>query len=42
LTKALEIYLGKVKGLRGVPDNDELRCHMMKGLLKLKIGKIME
>lgn len=41
-TKALEIFLGKVKGLRGVPDDDALRCHMMKGLIKLKIGEIME
>ena len=41
-TKALEIFMGKVKGLRGVPDDDELRCHMMKGLIKLKIGEIME
>jgi hypothetical protein len=41
-TKALEIFMGKVKGLRGVPDDDDLRCHMMKGLIKMKIGEIME
>lgn len=41
-TQALEIYLGKVKGLRGVPDDDILRGHMLRGQLKIKIFEIME
>ena len=40
--KTLEIYLGKVKGLRGVPDDDHLRQFMMKGQMKVKIGEILE
>ena len=40
--KTLEIYLGKVKGLRGVPDDDYLRQFMMKGQMKVKIGEILE
>lgn len=40
--KTLEIYLGKVKGLRGVPDDDHLRHFMMKGQMKVKISEILE
>jgi len=34
--------LGKVKGLRGVPDDENLRQFMMKGQMKIKIGEILE
>jgi len=40
--KALEIYLGKVKGLRGVADDDLLRRDLMKGQIKIKISEILE
>jgi len=29
-TKSLEIFLGKIKGLRGVPDDDFIRSHILR------------
>jgi hypothetical protein len=40
--KALGIYLGKIKGLRNVADDDLLRRDLMKGQIKIKISEIVE
>ena len=39
---ALEIYQGKVKGLKGVPDEDSIRGGAMRGLIKMKIHEQLE
>jgi len=41
-SKIFEIYSGKIKGLRGVPDDSKEREHMLRASIKISISELVE